>query len=150
MPSELRVMMGLTMAALAAIFCLRAYFLVEAYWGTNTNFVFFVPLYLLVAALLGARLFSRRSGTSVMTVVADSITAVVLLLLLAVFSQSLNLVAAESLRWRNVNADIFVDNFIGYVAQISLFLAEPIFVALVVFGTSCVAGVGIWAYQRWS
>lgn len=126
------------MAAIAAIFCFRVYVLLKYYWYWEYQFLVLSPVYSAIVGLL-AYVFVAKSADNFIRVTSDSLTLLLVSLGMFILAHALGIVLVQSM------TDIAFDasNFGGYllksVAEISMFLLEPLLI-FILAGGAVIAG----------
>lgn len=126
------------MAAIAAIFCFRVYVLLKYYWYWEYQFLVLSPVYSAIVGLL-AYVFVAKSADNFIRVTSDSLTLLLVSLVMFILAHALGIVLVQSM------TDIAFDasNFGGYllksVAEISMFLLEPLLI-FILAGGAVIAG----------
>lgn len=126
------------MAAIAAIFCFRVYVLLKYYWYWEYQFLVLSPVYSAIVGLL-AYVFVAKSADNFIRVTSDSLTLLIVSLLMFILAHALGIVLVQSM------TDVAFDasNLGGYlfksVAEISMFLLEPLLI-FILAGGAVIAG----------
>lgn len=138
MPTYVRLVSALVMAAVAAIFCLRVFYLLKAYWLWEFQFLTLIPLYCLITAFF-AFLFLAKSADVLVRSISECLTLMVGLVLFAILAHALGMVLIQSMTDRYFDAAQFGTYLLSNLSEIALFLLEPLLI-FILAGGAVVAG----------
>lgn len=138
MPTRVRLISALVMAAVAAIFCVRVYFLLDYYWYWEDQFLLLIPVYCCIAAFGGA-FYIANSADNFARASSDAMTFFIVFVVAAIIVNALGMLLFTSIYDNHYKGSMFLDQLVENLMSISKFLLDPLLI-VVLAGGSVMAG----------